>query len=417
MGSIQGGDELPKVSQEAFQKEYWWWGQLDSETRNGISKRAEAEAIDEFFSGLRESPNDYLLALESKYSKLVSTNRRIEFPSVLPLSELRQIKTETAIPIIADTLNEDETVLLIGASKIGKSALSQQLAVSMASGVPCLNNKIMKVCRVFYVDLENQPQHVKSRLQALCVSIPGYDWQERLFVASYDTLAQNVFSMHPEGFKYLSLAVEEFKPDVMIIDPLRLFGAGDLNDAQVVVRFLKKISELRQIRPGLTIIIVHHLRKEDRKSKLKLREAPEQWIEEASGSQALIAHVDSIWGLEMDRDGGQDSLTLAMVRRNGFQRTLFLGREIDAQGDPVFGFQLLSNFDIQSAIQRIFTEKQMVCWNQLAQNFTWRDLVTACAGSKCLASAILSRAKSNLLIMGEEGSYQKSPPAAREQNH
>ena len=204
--------------------------------------------------------------------------------------------------------------------------------------------------------------------------------------------------------------VAAFNPDVIIIDSLRLFGLTDLNDPRQVVALLIKLSELRKVRPGLCIILCHHLRKLDQKGRqVKLSHSPEEWIENISGSQALIAHVDSIWGLDVERDDDSDMIVFALVRRNGNQKTLFLAPRVDDFGNPIVGFDLLSSTDPEIAVSKIFSKKELEAWEQLPKTFRWKDLLRTCGGEtkKKMASKMLSKMRANSLISELDKEYTK----------
>ena len=70
------------------------------------------------------------------------------------------------------------------------------------------------------------------------------------------------------------------------------------------INAIDNVSSLRRLCPSLAIILVHSLKKDQElsRNKIKLCDDPRAWIELSFGSQALLAHVDTVMGLEQDDD-------------------------------------------------------------------------------------------------------------------
>ena len=358
--------------------------------------------------------------------------------SVLPViysaAEIEAASFPKPDPLIDGMMKEGETILFIGRAKTRKSAVALQGSIDLASRSSFLGHVCMRHGKVLYLDLENKGGELQERLQEFGKNVPG-DWRDRIHFYAPETLADNVFTFTPKGFARMRLAVQKYQPDLVILDSLRLFlGHNDPNDGQTAVSILKKVSTLRQINPRLSIMIIHHLRKFDPKGSLvNLQTEPEIWIESASGSQAWIAHVDSIWGLEVDRgDGGEiEAAVLALVRRHGPTKILHVMPEIDDDGggaDKIRRFQLMTHVDYQAALNRIFaTERQVEIWENLPEVFDWEALLKAANESKAIASRVRGGAIANGLVTvepvlrkkGKDGvKYRKVYPGTPEhRNH
>src|SRR5207244_7084189 len=123
-----------------------------------------------------------------------------------------------------------------------------------------------------------------------------------LFVWCADSLAHDGLNATPTGIDQLKNLIERTLAEVVIIDPWRLFLGGDENKAEDVVSGLRSLSTLRESNPKLTILIVHHVRKDRFDSPRNLLADPRVWIESVSGHYALASHVDACFGLERQRD-------------------------------------------------------------------------------------------------------------------
>jgi len=106
---------------------------------------------------------------------------------------------------------------------------------------------------------------------------------------------------------------------------------------------------------------VHHLKKkQDFSGKAtKLKDDPRSWIEQIYGSQALLAHVDSIWGIEEDNEG----FVFATVARSHETVIEWLEKE------PVSQRSLLT----ESEAFGFKTEQQRKAWERLPREFNWRE--------------------------------------------
>src|SRR5205823_2985534 len=101
---------------------------------------------------------------------------------------------------------------------------------------PFLGQQILRPYRVLYLDLENRPSGVKNRFTKMSEPHPGDDL---IHLYAPQTLAENAFVANSAGIARLGDTVLEFQPDVLIIDPWRLFVGGDGNKEDVVMNGLK----------------------------------------------------------------------------------------------------------------------------------------------------------------------------------
>jgi hypothetical protein len=106
-----------------------------------------------------------------------------------------------------------------------------------------------------------------------------------------------VINATEEGVARLQSMIKKTGADVLIIDPWRLWLGADENDAEAVVQGLRALAGLRESRPALTIIIIHHVRKGRSDFPRKLLADPNLWVESVSGHHALPSHVDACYGL------------------------------------------------------------------------------------------------------------------------
>ena len=201
--------------------------------------------------------------------------------------------------------------------------------------------------------------------------------------------------------------MRDLEPEFLILDPLRyaLRAAPpkvgtSTGDEALALALVDQVSKLQDIIADLNVVLVHHLKKtQDPASGLRLRSDPRSWIEKAYGSQALLAHVDTIWGLEEDKDDytfatvprAQEPLMLTLEKQPGSER--FLPGPPDA-----ISFR---------------TPAQHQVWNKLPPEFGWRDVVKAGIASNNTLNRVIRQAFAAGLLIQDPVTrwYCKTAPA------
>jgi AAA domain len=279
--------------------------------------------------------------------------------------ELKALDLPKPEPIIENLVFVGETVLVAGRPKVGKTRLVHQMAFSIVGGAPFLGMDVPTRRRVLIVDLENKAGAIRDRLVRMAggASAPG------LFVWSARSLSEDVINATPEGISRLLQMIEKTAAEVLIIDPWRLWLGKDENNAEEVVRGLRALFSLRESYPLLTIIIVHHVRKEKFESPRKLLADPRLWVESVSGHHALISHVDACYGLERQReDDGEEWIVFGGIARNTDPRTLLLEDDEDT-----LRFEVRHSED---ALEAVLTKKEREIWSAAVKlaNFGFNEL-------------------------------------------
>jgi hypothetical protein len=314
------------------------------------------------------------------------------------LEELFDLQIEKPEAVIQDLLYEGELMLLAGRPKVGKSRLVHQMTVSLSNGIPFLGMTVPRARRVLLVDLENKPWAIKDRLTRMADKKSA---NRNVFVWCSDTLAENAIDFSSEGTKELERILDRTQPDVLIIDPWRLWLGKDENDANEVVKGLKALTALRKNRPHLAIIVVHHVRKERFESPAKLMRDPSLWVENISGHYALVGHVDACYGLERQEQDGEEVVIFGGIARNVEPRTVLLNDDPDSL-----------RFDVaatEDAAKIAMTEKEWKLWEkaQKKKQFTWSEFLSeADTKNKKAVSRMLKKAEAHGLLQKSERGYK-----------
>jgi hypothetical protein len=189
------------------------------------------------------------------------------------------------------------TTLLGGKPKIGKSWLTLQMAMAIASGGEVLGQEIETPQTVLYLALEDSPRRLASRMEAL-----GGLSDE----AARSLLICNTWQPLDEGgLDLLAAYIDKENPRAVFIDvlqKLRTPGKGTSENAyERDYRAISKLHRIAQERKGLAMVAVHHHRKGE----------SEDFVEAMSGSYGLTGVVDTVVSLSRPRSKERGTLSLA----------------------------------------------------------------------------------------------------------
>ncbi len=219
----------------------------------------------------------------------------------LPVQRASELSIDSAALTnwLVQGLWSDQAVGILGGEpKCCKSFLALDLAVSVASGAPCLRRfAVQRTGPVLLFPAEDSLAVVRRRLEGIC-SAAGVGFQSLpVEVITAPTLRLDA----PKDRERLSNTVQARQPRLLILDPLIRLHRVDENDASQIAALL---SYLRQLQRAfqVAVLVVHHARKDASSTR------PGQALR---GSSELHGWGDS--NLYMRRRGAQ--LTLSTEHR------------------------------------------------------------------------------------------------------
>jgi hypothetical protein len=177
----------------------------------------------------------------------------------LPVVRASNIESSTQKPSwLIDSLWTHQAVGVIGGSpKSGKTWLALEIAVSVASGTPCLGRfNILSPGLVLIYAAEDSAAAIRSRIETLA----------HLHQVDFDRLDVHIITMdslrldRPEHQDRLESTLTLYKPALLVLDPLVRIHAIDENVAGQVSTLLGYIRSLQR-KTGAAIALVHHVRK------------------------------------------------------------------------------------------------------------------------------------------------------------
>jgi hypothetical protein len=179
----------------------------------------------------------------------------------LPVSRASELSIASA-PLqhwlVEGLWSEQAVGILGGEPKCYKSFLALDLAVSVASGAPCLRRfAVQRSGSVLLFPAEDSLAVVRQRLEGIC-SAAGVSFQSlAVEVITAPTLRLDT----PKDRERLSNTVQARQPCLLILDPLIRLHRLDENDASQIAVLL---SYLRQLQRAfhVAVLVVHHARKD-----------------------------------------------------------------------------------------------------------------------------------------------------------
>lgn len=181
--------------------------------------------------------------------------------NTLPTQRASQIRAEDSqlSRWLVEELWSDQAVGILGGQpKCCKSFLALDMAVSVASGAPCLRRfAVHRPGPVLIFPAEDSLRDVRQRLEGICAAAG----------VGFDSLAVEVITAPslrldtPADRQRLANTVQALQPRLLVLDPLIRLHQLDENDAGQIAGLLSFLRQLqRQFQ--LAVLLVHHARKD-----------------------------------------------------------------------------------------------------------------------------------------------------------
>ena len=200
-----------------------------------------------------------------------------------------------------------------GEPKCGKTFLALDLAVSVASGTPCLRRfPTPQAGRVLLFAAEDAPQVIRQRLEGIAQAAQAEFENLDIHVITAPVLRLD----RQEHQQALQATVAYLKPKLLVLDPLVRLHAIDENIAAEVAPLLAYLRNLQR-HHHTAVALVHHARK---------GAAHERGGQALRGSSELHAWGDS--NLYLRRNGQQLQLSIEHRAAQGTDR-LLLALKVD----------------------------------------------------------------------------------------
>lgn len=159
--------------------------------------------------------------------------------------------------IIPNVLARSERLLLVGVEGHGKSAWSRQIAACVASGIHPFTNAAIEPRRVLYIDAENHPGQYLGDWKILHWLCRNHGDPQPGMLTVLEEWDSTIDLIAPKGRTWLKERVHAYKPDLLILGPLKNLVQKNLAEHEVVSQLRWCINEVRSI-SGAAVIMEHH---------------------------------------------------------------------------------------------------------------------------------------------------------------
>lgn len=203
------------------------------------------------------------------FTKLVFNLKESPFLAKSLADMILEPPPEAQFIVKGGILSKGGRLLVSGAPKVGKSIFIENLALSVASGIPFLKSFGIdegKTYKVLLLDRELGERSLFDRLQSLIKDRPGY-------AAAVDNLLidqTTMFKLDQPGAKETLIGlVRANNVDVVILDTAYKFFSGDIESAKNVSKAFDTLDQVIA-ETGISVVLTHHHRKKggDRTGKI-----------------------------------------------------------------------------------------------------------------------------------------------------
>ncbi len=223
-------------------------------------------------------------------------------PEPLDLASLLREGLPPPAWIIPNWLEESDIVTVAGYAGCGKTTAIYDLALALVQGRPWAGSlDVPRKRRVMIIDEEMGKGTVLKYLERLGADPDKID---DLKVFS----GQGLEACSEAGLERMKRLIKRHQAELLIIDSSQhVMGYENENDSAVITTCFKRFFSLREM--GITIIIIHHLRKPNPGEKPHLHSI--------RGSSAFTTQSSNVWVARKNTDGTAMELSQEKTRSGG----------------------------------------------------------------------------------------------------
>jgi hypothetical protein len=216
----------------------------------------------------------------------------VKSPLLVPASEFLSRQDEEIEWILTGLIQRGANGFIVASPKVGKSYLSNDLAIALALGREWMGFSVPRRTKVAYISREDTPALTKWRMRKLLATwgATEHDIDAWLHVNSRDQSPQFKLD-NPEQFNEMLVALKQFGPEIVFLDVLNIMHTSEENDNTQMRKVLDKADELGK-ELSCSISVLHHFNKE---TKARL-------TERIRGASSMSGWVEWVIGLHKDKE-------------------------------------------------------------------------------------------------------------------
>ena len=148
---------------------------------------------------------------------------------------------------------EGSALILTGASGVGKSLISLEIAVRLSKGMELWNMEVPKPRQVLLIQKENPDHTIRARLRRICRGL-GVQVADKIFFADRKFKLNLNKDIDLRKVKDL---IEKVKAEVVVLDPLSSYHSVNENDNIQMRQTLDHLTDITAD-TGVAWIVIHH---------------------------------------------------------------------------------------------------------------------------------------------------------------
>lgn len=205
--------------------------------------------------------NDYFMRdgySNADFAELVFGTRKTPY-KVTSLADLIETPPEQATFLVDQgILPKGGRLLIAGKPKVGKSIFVDNLALSLASGIPFLKQfPVDHPTRTLLLDRELSKGSLFKRLSDLMEDRVGYKAAVENLLIDHDHLIRLDMK---EAYEVLYQLIEQNGAEVIILDTAYKFMGGDVESSSALMKAFDTLDKLIH-KTGVSIVMTHHIKK------------------------------------------------------------------------------------------------------------------------------------------------------------
>ena len=240
----------------------------------------------------------------------------------MSLFELTTAKLTPPDPLVHDFIDSGTGIIIAGPPGVGKSWLGFSMALSIATGMPYLDEYATTQHPVLVIDEEGTEWGDQSRMALL---LEGLGIGSVKDIPLYFAIGKDFKLDQTRGLNAVRRMIDRYQPKLVMIDSLARAHTGDENLSKDMARFFGVTQKLKR-HAGSAFMFIHHVRK----ASILDSDDPGELIR---GTSEIRAWVDTAFVVKRGSEGND------MVVHNVKQRW--------REELPSFGVRLLKDIEGQ----------------------------------------------------------------------
>lgn len=214
--------------------------------------------------------------------------------------ELKDLKAANIEWLVEGWLPFGDITFFAGKAASFKTTIMLHIAFCIANGLPVFQNYKTTQSKVLYLNEENNNMIFKQFIGRVANGLE-IETSDNIFFA----LLENFRLDKTDSLEELISFINYHNIKLLVCDSFRRFIGFDENNATEMNSLFTNLKRLRKRCKGLTVVILHHLKKENAQFKLDVRDM-------LRGSSDIVNSCDSIMGAS--RKHGSNSVIMSHIK-------------------------------------------------------------------------------------------------------